>query len=93
MRISESGREGGFDHRVWLTSSLWLLWAGMDVALLGLPCPCRDPELWVMSVLLLLPCPPALGEKAHREITAVLTRSKCYADFSAGNLPGVQQEV
>lgn len=64
----------------------------LNVALLGLPSPSWDPELWVASVALLLPHPPALGEKAHREITAGLTRSKYYADFSLGTLPGVQQE-
>lgn len=45
-----------------------------------------------MSVALLLPRPPALREKTHREITAGLTRSEYYADFCLGNLPAVQQE-
>lgn len=61
----------------------------MNVAFLGLH---LLPELWAVSVALLLPCPPALREKTHREITAGLTRSEYFADFSLGNLPGVQQE-
>ena len=52
----------------------------MHAAFLGLP-PESVP-LQVVSVALLLPCPPALEEKPQREITAGFIRSKYYADFS-----------
>lgn len=90
MGISESGKDGYFEHRAGLTSSRWLLRAGIER---GAPRPSLSlPRPWTVGSVSGPSFASSSIPPAHREITAGLTRSKYYADFSLGTLPGVQQE-
>lgn len=91
------GSRKGAKAGIWKTKPCWLPVIGCwGLARMrcssAFPLPPESLPLRIVLVALLLPCPPALEEKAQREITAGFIRSKYYADFCLGNLPDVQRE-